>query len=795
MDTPFPQTAVQAFEKIREAQSEGGKQNAKKVKDWTQKALNATTQLISVLETFSSANPVSQAVVDTFKKLITMEQGRRDNNEQIIVVYDSMTRVFATLKTFNDSVKMHAGFSEPFEAVLNDLNNVMKEFGTFAGLFYTKFDHRIVRFFKAEEFAKKLHGFARSFERHREQILFMISAQTSADVQALQRDVQSVLAYSEKIFARLQPSSPADLDARRFVARIGGAGVVIKDRATLEEVARLLAGGSSNVEPITANTMEALRAPLEELLEKHRAWFETKLDRVQGVIVGSITGIMKQLTSGPHELIIDPDIQKIWKDAGWRLSVKVRVFVDAVYSHFDEKFRAETAGDVEDAWTLVILSKVMHHPAIGEAIDEDATGFLSVQEVNRFLSKKPTKWTTPQWLVFWALGWHCMNSLCTDSVEYLLEQLEELCESLTHKGSETIKRSVAQFYATTDMLQIVANWDEDGDVGTEQLLADYDDLTSMRVMDLSSELDAVMQEQVVEVMTGMDFCIEDPSDLEYLARKLGWRIEQFFVPLLYVILNHYCEYISDINRSCDSDDNDTTIDNIAAALDTLDTTLRELLYAFDIRMRSLCRSWRSQRLDDELQVQCYAGGLMYSWYTKVQDSRKDVEEFFFGSEEDDGETGGEDGGAGSDDKDDSVSRNVSVGVRQMHKKVNGLTKELKEVKAMMQQLLQAMQLGGVQQQHGQSELPTPGGIVDVPTVLPLGETPGGGYLADGSGPYASAGYEGPEDAIDHGPAVGWEGDANDPYLRQEGWSGHDSDRNSSPRGTEGSDDGEDGDYE
>lgn len=38
------------------------------------------------------------------------------------------------------------------------------------------------------------------------------------------------------------------------------------------------------------------------------------------------------------------------------------------------------------------------YPAIGEAIDDDGSGFVSVYEVNKFLRAIPEGWSTPQWL-------------------------------------------------------------------------------------------------------------------------------------------------------------------------------------------------------------------------------------------------------------------------------------------------------------------------------------------------------------------------------------------------------------
>lgn len=95
----------------------------------------------------------------------------------------------------------------------------------------------------------------------------------------------------------------------------------------------------------------------------------------------------------------------------------------AICNYYDDEFRkqADANGGLSppDHWTLSILSKVicqyaaimrllligrlllilcmLDHPAIGDAIDEDGSGFISVHEVNHFLKKLPDSWTVPQW--------------------------------------------------------------------------------------------------------------------------------------------------------------------------------------------------------------------------------------------------------------------------------------------------------------------------------------------------------------------------------------------------------------
>ncbi len=45
----------------------------------------------------------------------------------------------------------------------------------------------------------------------------------------------------------------------------------------------------------------------------------------------------------------------------------------------------------EDRWTLNYMN-ILHLQPIVEAIDDDDTGFISIMEVNAFVSAKPEDW-------------------------------------------------------------------------------------------------------------------------------------------------------------------------------------------------------------------------------------------------------------------------------------------------------------------------------------------------------------------------------------------------------------------
>ena len=88
---------------------------------------------------------------------------------------------------------------------------------------------------------------------------------------------------------------------------------------------------------------------------------------------------------------------------GWRGNVKARHFVLALRDHFLDKHELETKGvpDVgttaindstnPDAWAIKYVDIMWVQPIL-EAIDDDASGFITVAEVNRFTSSRPTDW-------------------------------------------------------------------------------------------------------------------------------------------------------------------------------------------------------------------------------------------------------------------------------------------------------------------------------------------------------------------------------------------------------------------
>ena len=88
---------------------------------------------------------------------------------------------------------------------------------------------------------------------------------------------------------------------------------------------------------------------------------------------------------------------------GWRDNVEARHFVPALRDYYLEKLTSETKGALgmgisgissstnPDAWAIKYIDVVWVQPIL-EAFDADASGFITVAEVNRFTSSRPTDW-------------------------------------------------------------------------------------------------------------------------------------------------------------------------------------------------------------------------------------------------------------------------------------------------------------------------------------------------------------------------------------------------------------------
>ncbi|KAJ2968464.1 hypothetical protein NUW54_g13209 [Trametes sanguinea] len=139
-------------------------------------------------------------------------------------------------------------------------------------------------------------------------------------------------------------------------------------------------------------------------------WFERRfalqqkemMREMRRVVAHESDRVITTVLAGPHERIIDRELYEIWRDMRWRGIVKARHLVLAIHDYYmqklDDQQRAVASGSVsqrpvneEEVWALRCLD-LKNLQRIIEVLDYDASGFVTIQEVNQFTTSRPEGW-------------------------------------------------------------------------------------------------------------------------------------------------------------------------------------------------------------------------------------------------------------------------------------------------------------------------------------------------------------------------------------------------------------------
>ncbi|KAJ7199183.1 hypothetical protein GGX14DRAFT_468209 [Mycena pura] len=505
--------------------------------------------------------------------LLKLESDRRENDEHIAAVYFSMATMVYSLRALFSQTE------DPGDALKSELSAMtesMEEFGVFADLYYNKCKMKIIRFLRSGEFKDKLTEYSTNFSDHQGRIEFILTVQVAGDSAQMKVDIKAIL-------ERVNASTKQEREAEQLIMNQGGPQNVIEDA-------------------------EVLRQNLDQLISENRVQFELKLNGAKQEISEAINRstqiIIGRLDAGPHDFIENPDMKEIWKVNRWKLSVKCRYFVDGICNYLTGRVHPT------DVWTLSVLSNVINHPAIGEAIDEDASGFVSVLEINHFLTRRG-RLSVPVWLAYWAVGWQYLNIQYTIAVDQILDGIEEECQSIKPTLTDVDLSTCDEYLVTIKLLRHIVNW---LDVAFDGGMEDVDDQTESELDVLTTQLSEENEQVIEDNLKRLNFEITDPALLVFVTGQSSVRIEQVIMSLLYIILKEQKNSISSRKTNINEGTEATDSRKFASHWQSMDATLSTLVLVFHVRMRALIRSWRSQKVSPDLQVKYYAGGLYSGWY-------------------------------------------------------------------------------------------------------------------------------------------------------------------------------------
>ncbi|KAH9858589.1 hypothetical protein C2E23DRAFT_717063, partial [Lenzites betulinus] len=398
------------------------------VRDGINSLVESLPGLIKALDEVAKIHPFIEVAVGAFKVVVELDLKRRDNDKKISVLFLEMKDMMAVLLELRsikdeetpgpDGTTIKARMQQLVRRTADDIKDCANACDTYAK------KRLLVKVIKSSMWDDKLKGYMTLFADRRKAFTFALEMHVGRAVD----DVNSMVsAMDAKLYVVLQLFSsfatPEQRHLWELVRSRGGPSAVMTDDRALEELMRAVASangrelGTEHARS-QADNIESLKAELfdspESAVRKNFELFERKFamqqrelaDEMRGVVVHESDRVIDTVLSGPHDKI---------KDKRWRGHVKTRHFILALRDYWVQKVdnlkRDSTDPSISNVEKgLLEALDVRRLQAISEAFDEDASGFITVAEVNQFTTSRPKEFNVPGWLAYWAIGWQIFTT-------------------------------------------------------------------------------------------------------------------------------------------------------------------------------------------------------------------------------------------------------------------------------------------------------------------------------------------------------------------------------------------------
>ncbi|KAF8581694.1 hypothetical protein K439DRAFT_202072 [Ramaria rubella] len=590
--------------------------------------LETSAVLMKTLDEVGKLHPFIGVAVMAFKAVYTLEMKRRENDKRIIALHVEMKDTMGMLmqlkevKDADEIAPDGTTIKGRLGVLVNQTAQDIKDCANACDTYSKK--KLLVKVLNGPVWEGRLVKFVGIFTQRRSEFQFALSIHTAqgidsanktiSDVDQTTRDMNTKMDMMMKMFQRFVTADEKEMT--KIVQQKGGAKACQKDDLLLQELSDLepKQGVSVSGGPAAGRKSGAKNSDLEDLkdelhldpeaaIKKNMSVFSRKFEVQQRQLLQEMSLVVKRegdrvisaVTAGPHDKIIDPDVHQIWKEMGWRGSVKARHFVMALRDHFHDKWGTERVSTKEedalsvllksDEWALAFLSVVRLQP-VSEAFDDDASGFVTIAEVNTFTTSRPLGWSLPHWLAYWAVGFH--QTLCdyASKIGEIMAKMFTLLPKILPANLPSANEYLSSVYVDITSLQNA--------VGPSYL---SDALQTKFKSYIEAE-----EERLKGNLEAIHYDI-DASDTLALITGPG-RIERFVFPLLYLLLKRHFE-IFRIGLTNHLHPNE---------LDDAADTIRYVFEAVHERMKVLTSMFRQQKLDLTQEFQTFAHGLFAYHY-------------------------------------------------------------------------------------------------------------------------------------------------------------------------------------
>ncbi|KAJ7457844.1 hypothetical protein FB451DRAFT_1509189 [Mycena latifolia] len=653
------------------------------------------------LDALGQLHPFVGVAVTAFKLVITLDSTRRQNNKKVLAVkiqmQDMMVILFqcaglhSSSRARSDVLRPKAPHNagpagegsrrddanDRFSGLMESIAKSITACGSACDVYMKK--SFLAKTLKSKIYEGRLAGYVKMFETHKKDIGFALKVHTALGVDAANKKLdgqdvhlKAIEAQMEALFRKLD--TPRERDVQKFIDEKGGAKAVVENDGTLLELVSKSGESIAGIDPArsgsgdisVAKTMltKELAEDVDEAFKKNIKLFDRKLDMQSKQLTDtiSLTGehIIHVLSGGAHEKILDADLQAMWKEQGWKGSVKARHFVLALNDYYTDKFSnidiavaesrmGSTAGSVpasplmspvladaelpaeakleDDRWALSYIN-VAHLQPILEAVDDDGTGFVSIKEANDFAVSRPAGWSLLSWVAFWAAGWHSTVTWYKNRIYNILVAMMTLLEQRVKPGNI---QSADKYFAGLMIRRVELLLRATRSAPSPA----YENSHLRRLADLFKKSEA---DRLQTQLDGLLYEIDDTATLRLITGP--GRIERYLYPLLYHLLKrHYdimrlaCIHILDEGE-----------------FDVMTNSLTTVFKAVDERTQNLAAIFQSTSMNVKERLGHFAFGMFQLTYGEYK--RDVINNISLQWNEEDGfEDENEDLGPGPDDDD------------------------------------------------------------------------------------------------------------------------------------------------
>ncbi|KAK0188332.1 hypothetical protein F5146DRAFT_1002424 [Armillaria mellea] len=475
----------------------------------------ATAELVMQgLTGLGQVHPFIGVAVLAFKTVVSFDMTRRENNKKVLAVKLQMQDMMIAL--------FHYYLKKGFLAIPKSLFILVS----------------------AKTYETRLATYASKFAEHRKGINSALLVHTTLGVESANAKLDVLDENQESIdrkfdevkdillvFSKLD--TDRDRDIQDFIKNNGGPKVCIDNERLLHE--------------LVDKSGEGITGVLGQ--QSDETWAKAKDKKKLNIQMQKNTeSILTALSASAYDRISDDDLRDLWKDMGWKgSSVKARHLILALHDYFTDRLKTptrsssptsmlsppgfETGSPVRspispgyfslrentDQWTLAYLN-ISHLQPILEAVDDDATGFITIKEINTFTNVKsrPQDWTVNRYKKMIRM---ILSAMYDTFPNVLPANREVVATYLQHRV----------IYRIDTLLQSTR------DVSSNSLES------SLQLQKLTEEYTKLEESRIGANLADVLYEIDGRSTMSLVTGR--GRIERYIYPVLYLLLRHQLRVI------------------------------------------------------------------------------------------------------------------------------------------------------------------------------------------------------------------------------------------------------------